>query len=140
MIRRPPRSTLFPYTTLFRSADVGFRRSYHDVGVGADPVDDAPALRQPNCHLALRLGAGRHGVHRVQQQIGAAPGDAFDRLEGRVDRTVSLRIGALLLSIFLEDHAGVRPLPMPLAWFMVTSFQCSSDDLPASCATSASRS
>src|SRR2546426_12694314 len=27
MIRRPPRSTLFPYTTLFRSADV-------DVGVG----------------------------------------------------------------------------------------------------------
>src|SRR5947208_5037433 len=24
MIRRPPRSTLFPYTTLFRSATVGF--------------------------------------------------------------------------------------------------------------------
>src|SRR5256885_14727533 len=24
MIRRPPRSTLFPYTTLFRSTDVGF--------------------------------------------------------------------------------------------------------------------
>src|SRR5256885_4450007 len=26
MIRRPPRSTLFPYTTLFRSSDVGFLR------------------------------------------------------------------------------------------------------------------
>src|SRR3989441_6479768 len=25
MIRRPPRSTLFPYTTLFRSRDVGLR-------------------------------------------------------------------------------------------------------------------
>src|SRR2546430_11309744 len=25
MIRRPPRSTLFPYTTLFRSADKGIR-------------------------------------------------------------------------------------------------------------------
>src|SRR3712207_8061563 len=24
MIRRPPRSTLFPYTTLFRSAEAGF--------------------------------------------------------------------------------------------------------------------
>src|SRR3712207_7389297 len=24
MIRRPPRSTLFPYTTLFRSPDLGF--------------------------------------------------------------------------------------------------------------------
>src|SRR3712207_7481528 len=28
MIRRPPRSTLFPYTTLFRSIDV-LRRSVH---------------------------------------------------------------------------------------------------------------
>src|SRR3712207_9228212 len=27
MIRRPPRSTLFPYTTLFRSIGVHFRRS-----------------------------------------------------------------------------------------------------------------
>src|SRR2546425_9707609 len=26
MIRRPPRSTLFPYTTLFRSLDVGIER------------------------------------------------------------------------------------------------------------------
>src|SRR5258708_17730124 len=26
MIRRPPRSTLFPYTTLFRSPEVGRRR------------------------------------------------------------------------------------------------------------------
>src|SRR2546423_6409392 len=26
MIRRPPRSTLFPYTTLFRSRDPGHRR------------------------------------------------------------------------------------------------------------------
>src|SRR3712207_7954557 len=29
MIRRPPRSTLFPYTTLFRS-------QYHDIGVAQD--------------------------------------------------------------------------------------------------------
>src|SRR2546430_10123825 len=27
MIRRPPRSTLFPYTTLFRSSKSAFRRS-----------------------------------------------------------------------------------------------------------------
>src|SRR5260370_32144771 len=31
MIRRPPRSTLFPYTTLFRSArELGCRREPHD--------------------------------------------------------------------------------------------------------------
>src|SRR2546430_7101451 len=29
MIRRPPRSTLFPYTTLFRSASAGGSRSSH---------------------------------------------------------------------------------------------------------------
>src|SRR3712207_7890111 len=32
MIRRPPRSTLFPYTTLFRSRDPS--------GVEVDPVDE----------------------------------------------------------------------------------------------------
>src|SRR3712207_7409486 len=39
MIRRPPRSTLFPYTTLFRSmADVRQRRRHADVAaeVGGD--------------------------------------------------------------------------------------------------------
>src|SRR3712207_8051940 len=35
MIRRPPRSTLFPYTTLFRSEERA------GVGVEADPVDGA---------------------------------------------------------------------------------------------------
>src|SRR3712207_9019997 len=31
MIRRPPRSTLFPYTTLFRSFDTGYRHLGEDV-------------------------------------------------------------------------------------------------------------
>src|SRR2546422_3876974 len=41
MIRRPPRSTLFPYTTLFRSSDkdVGERRgSRSEVDLGDDPA------------------------------------------------------------------------------------------------------
>src|SRR3712207_7011370 len=37
MIRRPPRSTLFPYTTLFRSIDSVFEESYCKVrGVGKE--------------------------------------------------------------------------------------------------------
>src|SRR3712207_8199211 len=32
MIRRPPRSTLFPYTTLFRSAELVFQWVTHCVG------------------------------------------------------------------------------------------------------------
>jgi len=36
MIRRPPRSTLFPYTTLFRSSDLGYEpRAPQDLGVSA---------------------------------------------------------------------------------------------------------
>src|SRR3712207_7229850 len=56
MIRRPPRSTLFPYTTLFRSCRDGLR---------APPV----VLRQPRVgpepHRAVRpLGDGAHAVRR----------------------------------------------------------------------------
>src|SRR5258705_3058988 len=44
MIRRPPRSTLFPYTTLFRSsAEYPFRASFDDRSHGRsleDPSDD----------------------------------------------------------------------------------------------------
>src|SRR2546430_8739113 len=43
MIRRPPRSTLFPYTTLFRSADRGAveGRSRQGAGKVAGDVDRA---------------------------------------------------------------------------------------------------
>src|SRR3712207_7366077 len=47
MIRRPPRSTLFPYTTLFRSAQHG------------GPPGGA-AARAPHGGLGARSGALRH--------------------------------------------------------------------------------
>src|SRR2546430_12594675 len=40
MIRRPPRSTLFPYTTLFRSQL--FTSIWQHLAVDADPVDRVP--------------------------------------------------------------------------------------------------
>src|SRR2546430_3710234 len=57
MIRRPPRSTLFPYTTLFRSSP---RR----LGVGQDRRAARPAAggdRRPP-------GSGVQPVHRVPRQ------------------------------------------------------------------------
>src|SRR3712207_7202422 len=39
MIRRPPRSTLFPYTTLFRSPGGG-QEDGHDEGQGAEQTRD----------------------------------------------------------------------------------------------------
>src|SRR2546425_9433250 len=42
MIRRPPRSTLFPYTTLFRSRRVGLHRAeQHGRGARAEPSGGA---------------------------------------------------------------------------------------------------
>src|SRR5207249_11705804 len=58
---RPPRSTLFPYTTLFRSRAV----------VGAPVVENANRVevrqRRHGLHLALEPGGG----HRVLGQFGA---------------------------------------------------------------------
>src|SRR6266508_5596206 len=55
MIRRPPRSTLFPYTTLFRSPPgrAVRRRVHHAVAGGADPVP-APAPRAGIGHRPVR--------------------------------------------------------------------------------------
>src|SRR2546430_13701784 len=49
MIRRPPRSTLFPYTTLFRSHGIDFPGmiSQHGgdlVGIETSRIDDAPRV------------------------------------------------------------------------------------------------
>src|SRR2546426_2447031 len=43
MIRRPPRSTLFPYTTLFRSISDGFRFAGVTTGAGLGFVFGGPA-------------------------------------------------------------------------------------------------
>src|SRR5256885_7115016 len=51
MIRRPPRSTLFPYTTLFRSSAMKERR-------GTFTVKDAGAVREycfKECELLVEL-------------------------------------------------------------------------------------
>src|SRR2546425_868111 len=51
MIRRPPRSTLFPYTTLFRSAaSRGVARALRQVRIEAAPGEDAADRVWPVCH------------------------------------------------------------------------------------------
>src|SRR2546430_8969751 len=61
MIRRPPRSTLFPYTTLFRSGRA--RRAPADPQHPADPRDQRPAVRAgPGEELQRVAGRGRRRV------------------------------------------------------------------------------
>src|SRR2546422_6699160 len=48
MIRRPPRSTLFPYTTLFRSdPDAGIQR--HELGIQRSPVGVGAGASHDHC-------------------------------------------------------------------------------------------
>src|SRR5689334_24434114 len=56
MLRRPPRSTLFPYTTLFRSGADHRRRG---VGGGRRPVPVAQALVGPGRRGGRGSGGGR---------------------------------------------------------------------------------
>src|SRR3712207_7880822 len=51
MIRRPPRSTLFPYTTLFRSAD---RRGHRRLGPHAAVPHAQPARARARVARGLR--------------------------------------------------------------------------------------
>src|SRR3712207_8723386 len=62
MIRRPPRSTLFPYTTLFRSARLEVLRQLQPHRVPDRPLpretDQRPRLRQD--HVPQHREARRH--------------------------------------------------------------------------------
>src|ERR1022692_2295558 len=61
MIRRPPRSTLFPYTTLFRSTSSSdsWRRSAAGIKAGSDAVqsrsEEHTSELQSPCNLVCRL-------------------------------------------------------------------------------------
>src|SRR3712207_7388406 len=78
MIRRPPRSTLFPYTTLFRSGALAIGAHLHDavarpgdratdqqqVVLGVDPHDLQAALG----HALVAHLAGRSEEHTSELQ------------------------------------------------------------------------
>src|SRR5688500_20069627 len=66
MIRRPPRSTLFPYTTLFRSVEISLQQpleleqrllvEHHGVEIGGrDRSEEHTSELQSPCNLVCRL-------------------------------------------------------------------------------------
>src|SRR5258707_11769445 len=70
MIRRPPRSTLFPYTTLFRSPDptrCGRLRGICHPGSGKDH-SQMPAQAYPGIHSSGRITGSRSEEHTSELQ------------------------------------------------------------------------
>src|SRR5258708_29724247 len=75
MIRRPPRSTLFPYTTLFRSVEEGSRAPPLGHILGGYPSDRfAAAANCPSPEKKSREGvpSNRSVLHRETVPEGSA--------------------------------------------------------------------
>src|SRR2546426_5966443 len=68
MIRRPPRSTLFPYTTLFRSPDAGAEAAGGERCAGGGGERSALATAGPEAAAAARIGPARSEEHTSELQ------------------------------------------------------------------------
>src|SRR2546430_15043208 len=70
MIRRPPRSTLFPYTTLFRSAVAGFVT----FALRKATLEDRSALERLIADSARGLSSTDYTASQVEAALGSAFG------------------------------------------------------------------
>src|SRR5690554_7890788 len=89
MIRRPPRSTLFPYTTLFRSLTEQYRALLKTEGLEVEFAEDAIARLaeiawQVN-EKTENIGARRlHTVlERLLEELSFSAGDLASKQEGK---------------------------------------------------------
>src|SRR5258708_25208355 len=73
MIRRPPRSTLFPYTTLFRSHGLGFDRF------------QGYFFARAQTSTTRRVSAPRHALLNLLQLLSGDPTVAQDRKSTRLN-------------------------------------------------------
>src|SRR3989440_2708292 len=85
MIRRPPRSTLFPYTTLFRS-----QRRDLDREIAVERRRHCLPLHQPLVHLQHDLAPvparlGRHPGLQAQLEMYERSGEHTSELQSRSD-------------------------------------------------------
>src|SRR2546422_6999735 len=70
MIRRPPRSTLFPYTTLFRSLVSAHQRSLsHAVSVRYARHANLPAHRGDVCRQSIESARSEEHTSELQSRL-----------------------------------------------------------------------
>src|SRR2546430_15845456 len=97
MIRRPPRSTLFPYTTLFRSRGSGRRRATYGGASSSAPLERV-AEREPE-QLRVKV------VHADVQPGGR------DLIEDRLACAAAAVV--LLVVLGRQVRGGMRRPPYP---------------------------
>ena len=99
MIRRPPRSTLFPYTTLFRSRPIGSFIFLGPTGVGKTELTKALAQFLFDDESAMvRLDMSEYmEKHTVSRLIGAPPGYVGYEEGGQLTEKVRRRPYSIIL-------------------------------------------
>src|SRR3712207_4677029 len=78
MIRRPPRSTLFPYTTLSRSSDRPERAAPHAARLEAAMPGAGHLVHMPS-HIWYRLGMWRESLEANVRAVAADEAQAARR-------------------------------------------------------------
>src|SRR3712207_7335565 len=102
MIRRPPRSTLFPYTTLFRS---GLGADTDDLTVGGHRARAKKNRRQSGTCDRHRIGRGGKAQSTVSfRQVGW--GNSLDRSEEHTSELQSRQY--LVCRLLLENKNRKR--------------------------------
>src|ERR1041385_5718223 len=114
MIRRPPRSTLFPYTTLFRS-DAGAHDGEPDADPGAEQgvvverSEEHTSELQSRLHLVCRLLLEKKNGVQLVSCVRMLGGCSFIWFPDR---------NAYWTSFFLNNTGatGFPPFPLPAAF------------------------
>src|SRR3712207_9576740 len=86
MIRRPPRSTLFPYTTLFRSGE--FRRLLEGEGL-VDVEVHRVAFTHPVSSFGDFWGALQRGTVRMASLVLGQPEQTRERIRTALERRLA---------------------------------------------------
>src|SRR2546425_2410428 len=98
MIRRPPRSTLFPYTTLFRSSRISCAGQFLDLG--------SARIAESEQRRHLVEGLARRVIARLAQQPVPSPGRHVERSEEHTSELQSLAY--LVCRLLLEKKKNTE--------------------------------
>src|SRR5205809_7185113 len=102
MIRRPPRSTLFPYTTLFRSQERDyFMQRYHDVISSFGGKTSYDADNRPLLVMRSNLWASGYAVDGTDQT-------SLGQFSGRVQQTYKHSVPRF----FVPEHGTMFTLAL----------------------------
>src|SRR5256886_13648466 len=101
MIRRPPRSTLFPYTTLFRSE--AFRKGY--IGLGRHPLSDVRFDAERDLDVSSRHAA------MVRKTDGFVLQDLGSRNRSEEHTSELQSQSNLVCRLLLEKKKALRTFP-----------------------------